>query len=49
MEYVFYFMAFISFLGFYSQANRRNGHGMVYAAVLFAVWVGLGLWFAEVI
>lgn len=44
MATVFIVMALIAFVGFGIQAALRNGHGMIYAAVLFVIWVALFLW-----
>ena len=42
-------MAVLSFMGFAVQARRRNGHGMVYAATVFAAWVALLAWWTGAI
>jgi hypothetical protein len=44
MSFVFGLMAVIAFGAFGIQASRRNGHGMVYAAVVCAIWVLLFFW-----
>lgn len=46
MVYVFIILAVISFLGFFLQSLRRDGHGMAYAAVIFCVWVAAAVWWA---
>lgn len=44
MTYVFGLMAIVAFAGFGLNALSRNGHGMVYSAVVFAVWLAALLW-----
>lgn len=39
-------MAALSFIGFAAQAILRNGHGMVYAAVMCGVWTAAACWAA---
>lgn len=44
MAFFFGFMAIVAFIAFNFHASRRNGHGMVYAAVIFAIWIAALLW-----
>lgn len=44
MTFVFALMAVLAFVAFGYHASRRNGHGMVYAATMLAVWIALFLW-----
>jgi hypothetical protein len=42
---ILYILLGLSFLGFFLQSARRNGHGMVYAAILFTIWAAIIYWY----
>ena len=42
--YLFIVMAIVALCGMCVHANRRNGHGMVYAAIVVAIWSALAVW-----
>lgn len=44
VTFVFAFMAVLAFVGFGFHARHRNGHGMIYAATMAAVWIALLFW-----
>lgn len=39
MFYVFILLAISAFIGFFLQSRKKNGHGMVYAAVICLIWL----------
>lgn len=46
MIWLFVIMAVVAFVAFGYHAARRDGHGMVYAAVICLVWIAAALWWS---
>jgi hypothetical protein len=44
--WVFYLLSAVAFVGFFIQSYLRNGHGMVYSAVICAIWILTALWYS---
>lgn len=44
MSWLFLAVAILAFLAFAYHAAKRNGHGMVYAAVVLGIWIAAFLW-----
>ncbi len=44
MAYLFIILALLAFCGFAFNAAGRNGHGMVYSAMIAGVWILAALW-----
>ena len=43
---VFIVLALAAFLGFAINSGRRNGHGMMYSAVMALIWLAAAFWSA---
>jgi len=46
MTIFFLLLAAIAFIGFGIQAARKNGHGMVYSAIICLFWIVAALYWS---